>query len=295
MPLTAVDTIAQPVDPAVTEQADSAAAALADSLAQAGRPTFGPVPYGRSAEAQAPTSPYDQAVYITRPPAWMQGIGSEQRMENPADNAGVLSLVVGILVLIGLNAGHVRRLFRSLPQKLWSVRKRDNAFDENTSNETRTLGLLILQLCIFEGVLLYIWLGQPARGHIFACVAALAGVTLVFYLFELAAVRVVGFTFTDAANSLSWRRGLNASSALLGFALALPALIALFYPALATPMLFTAFTLYILSRILFVLKGFRIFYTNFPSLLYFILYLCTLEIIPVIAVYISATEICKSL
>ncbi|MDE6061420.1 MAG: DUF4271 domain-containing protein, partial [Duncaniella sp.] len=37
---------------------------------------------------------------------------------------------------------------------------------------------------------------------------------------------------------------------------------------------------YVLVRLIFIFKGFRLFYDNFGSLLYFILYLCTLEIVP---------------
>ncbi|MDE6853726.1 MAG: DUF4271 domain-containing protein, partial [Muribaculaceae bacterium] len=44
-----------------------------------------------------------------------------------------------------------------------------------------------------------------------------------------------------------------------------------------------------ISRLLFIIKGLRIFYTGIGSLLYFILYLCTLEIIPGCAVYVLST------
>ncbi|MDE6169760.1 MAG: DUF4271 domain-containing protein, partial [Duncaniella sp.] len=46
-----------------------------------------------------------------------------------------------------------------------------------------------------------------------------------------------------------------------------------------------AVVFYFLTRILFICKGFRLFYDNFGSLLYFILYLCTLEIVPLVLIY----------
>ncbi len=285
MPTESTDSISVTTDSLAT---DSVAA-------ESGSPSVAPVPWGRCAEIQAPTSPTDKALYTTRQPGWMEGVDVPTRAYNPADNAGVLSLLLALFVLIGFNMGHVRRLFRSLPQKLWSVRPRGNAFDENTTNETRTLALLVMLLCCFEGVLLYLWLGKPPEGHIFATVGLLSALMGAYYLFELAACWTVGYVFSDQARSRSWRRGLNASSAMLGLSLAVPALVGLFYPACTRAMLTVAASLFILSRIAFIAKGFRIFYTNFPSLLYFILYLCTLEIIPVIGLYISATEICKSL
>lgn len=40
--------------------------------------------------------------------------------------------------------------------------------------------------------------------------------------------------------------------------------------------------MYLMVRVMFIYKGFRIFYINSFSLVYFILYLCTLEIAPVL-------------
>ncbi|MDE6240375.1 MAG: DUF4271 domain-containing protein, partial [Muribaculaceae bacterium] len=42
---------------------------------------------------------------------------------------------------------------------------------------------------------------------------------------------------------------------------------------------------YLLFRLVFISNGFSIFYRNIFSLVYFILYLCTLEIIPLIYVF----------
>lgn len=48
---------------------------------------------------------------------------------------------------------------------------------------------------------------------------------------------------------------------------------------------------YIAARVTFIAKGFRLFYDNFLSLLYFILYFCTLEIAPVAALYLISINI----
>ena len=126
-------------------------------------------------------------------------------------------------------------------------------------------------------------------------VAALAGLAGAFYLFQLGHVSP-----WDMCSPIVWVPGcggvgLNASQMLLGVVLTVPTLVALFYPGVSGVMLAIAAGLYILSRICYISKGFRIFYNNFPSLLYFILYLCTLEIIPVITILILAREICVNL
>ena len=113
------------------------------------------------------------------------------------------------------------------------------------------------------------------------------------YLFQLLMCMLIGYVFTDKAEAVQWRRGQNAVSVLLGMALLLPTLAALFYPSVTAAMLILAAVLYIISRIIYIIKGFRIFYINFPSLLYFILYLCSVEIVPLVAAYSIAMEICR--
>lgn len=254
------------------------------------------MPLFRSHEPDAPTSPLDQALYTTREPGWMSGIRGEERPVTPGSDTGVLAMVVMLLVLVGLNMRHVRRLLRTVTQDLWSVRRRANAFDDHTAKESRTILILLLQLCCFEGILLYLWAGAPAeavRARVFPPVGALAALAGAYFIFQLIACQIIGYTFTDRVAAAQWRRGLNASSVLLGLSLTLPTLVSLFYPAVTGAMLVMAAGFFVLSRIAYIAKGFRIFYNNFPSLLYFILYLCSLEIIPLIIVYLSTMEICK--
>ena len=50
-------------------------------------------------------------------------------------------------------------------------------------------------------------------------------------------------------------------------------------------MVATGSVLYLVVRLIFICKGFRLFYDNLLSSVYFILYLCTLEIAPLILLY----------
>lgn len=256
-------------------------------------------PWNSCNPSQAPLTPAERSLYVSRPPAWQQGMAGTERVLEPGADSGVVAMLLFAVVLIGLNMRHVRRFLTTVPHDLLSVRRRANAFDEHTAAETRVVILLLLQLVILEGILLFCWLGQPlTKGAVMpadslsAAVGAMAGVAATLYIFQLAACRTVGYVFTDSVAAGLWCRGLNASQSVLSLALLAPALVALFYPALSAYMLILAAALYCLSRICYIIKGFRIFYTDFPSLLYFILYLCTLEIIPVIFICAMAREIC---
>lgn len=253
-------------------------------------------PFNTATEADAPASAADRELYSSQAPAWTHGHAGQPRPLTPATDSGILAILVALLVLVGLNMRHVRRIFSSLPQDLLSVRRRNNAFDEHTANETRVIALLLLGTAVMEGLLLFLWLGRigplTTAATVFSTITALIALMVAFYLFQLAACATVGFTFTDRLSASLWRRGLNASTAILGIALTAPAMVALFYPAFRSDMLLAGAALYVLSRLCYIYKGFRIFYDKIPSLLYFILYLCTLEIVPVIAACLLASEIC---
>lgn len=254
--------------------------------------------FNTCSELEAPTSEADRSAYSSVAPSWTRGHQGEQRPVSPASDSGILAILMAVFVLISLNMRHVRRIFASLPQDLLSLRRRNNAFDEHTANESRVVALMLVGTCVIQGLLMFLWLGRSGANttplSVFLTVMALIALMGAFYLFQFSACAVVGYTFTDSLNTGLWRRGLNASTAILGIALTVPALVALFYPALTHSMLIIAALLYVLSRLLYIYKGFRIFFTNFLSLFYFILYLCTLEIIPVITLCLLASEICEN-
>lgn len=256
-------------------------------------------PFSHSFEWEAPSSVADRELYVSHPPAWQSGVEGEVRPVSPGADTGILAIVVAVIVLIGLNMRHVKHLFKGLPQDLLSMRRRASIFDEHTANETRVVMLQLMQLWVYEGILLFMWQWRPVEGvssqRVLAMVGAMIGVAAVFYLFQLLSCVTLGYVFTDKVGAAQWRRGLNASQILLGWTIMIPALVALFYPGITGAMLVAAGVLYVVWRVCYICKGFRIFYENLGSLLYFILYLCTLEIIPVIVVCLLASKVCTKL
>lgn len=111
------------------------------------------------------------------------------------------------------------------------------------------------------------------------------------YDFQLTACNVVGYAFTTDSGRRQWNKGFIASQALLGIVLTPVAAAALFFPEDSTMVFVVAAAAYIAARVTFIAKGFRLFYDNFLSLLYFILYFCTLEIAPVAALYLISINI----
>jgi hypothetical protein len=179
---------------------------------------------------------------------------------------------------------------------MWSPRRRSTMFDEHTVNEARIMLVLVIQVCVCEAIIMlgYIYMKSvsipPDKVVVIAIGLIIA--TLAYYLVQLLAYKVIGYVFADKEMTEQLVNGFNSSQTLLGFLLLFPAMLLLFYPAVTEIMAVIGVIFYVLARFIFIYKGFRIFYSDFSSLLYFILYLCTVEVIPVILLIRGIFSLC---
>lgn len=214
----------------------------------------------------------------------------------PGYDSGVLTLILASFLVVAFSFRSGSRLWKTFFADLLSVRRRANAFDERTADEDWIITAMLMQTCIYEGIFLFLlmpWSAAAGSIGVFPVVGLMVALCAGFYLFQLAAYHIVGYTFLDETGRAVWVRGFNASQSMLGFALIVPVLGALFNPDDSRWLLTVCVVLFVVARLLFIFKGFRIFYRGISSLLYFILYLCTLEIIPVLMVYLSAVSLCE--
>lgn len=240
-------------------------------------------------ESEAPTSAEDQMMYKPLSYAgYVTGMPPIERPILPGYDSGVLCLVIGMMLLVAFSFKHWTRFFKIFTQDLVSVRRRVNAFDDRTMNETRILIALIIQLCICQGILLFTVMdsnSSTVQISIFSTICILSALSSVYYLFQLAGYIIIGNVFTDKIGASQWLKGFNASQALLSLALLIPAMVVLFYPNASVSMIFVSIIFYIASRLMFVIKSFRIFYQGLGSLIYFVLYLLAIEIVPIAIIY----------
>ncbi len=231
-------------------------------------------------------------------PPFMSGNEPQSRTNHPGHDSGIIIILSITFLLVAFNYSSYRRLLSTYSQSLWNVRRRANAFDDHTTNERSLIAILIFQLCVYVGILLSAKISTiiPINpDKILITTYSMMGVYGLYYLFQLTSYSIVGWVFSDDGGLSQWIKGFNASHIFLGFALIIPTLISIFYPTTTEVMLTIAIILYVIVRLMFIFKGFRIFYNNLYSLFYFILYLCTLEIIPIFFVYGIAQKIFDSL
>ncbi len=85
-----------------------------------------------------------------------------------------------------------------------------------------------------------------------ACAIYVAGITAAYW--------VVGNVFTDSRRAVLWIKGAAASTAIGGVLILPPAFLVLCYPAWTpTLLIIAASVFFVLCKILFICKGFRIF------------------------------------
>lgn len=219
---------------------------------------------------------------------------AEPRPFSLQPDSWLLAGLLLLMTLIAAGARTFRHIFGSLDTDLLGVRRRANAFESHTSAESRTLLLMVLTGCCCQAILLGYFFRPDSVSNILLLLS-LTGVTVSLYLFQIIAYNILGYTFTDKVNKSQLIKGLNLSQGLTALLLLIPTFILLFYHSLASAMIVLSCCLYVLGRIAFICKGFRIFYNGLSSLVYFILYLCALEIIPVIIVGAAAGYLCSLL
>jgi hypothetical protein len=218
-------------------------------------------------------------------------------MEGSEASWVILALML-LFMAVCLKAGKSAKYFQILARDLTDTRRRNNVFDD-TVRETTFLFILNILSLISGGVLLFFGVGgrdfllqgRDLTLGILLCV----GVVLLYGGVMWCLYWVSGMVFSDKASTRIWVRGYAAAQALLGMLLFPLSLIVMFYPLFCQQLMIVALSLFGISKIVFIWKGFRIFSHQPSSLMLFLYYLCTVELIPLIIVYISARFLCLAL
>lgn len=214
----------------------------------------------------------------------------------PGYDSGILALIVITFLLVAIGFRTAMRLWGGFFSDMVQNRERENAFTEHTSGENWITLAMLVQTFVYEGLLVFCVVYPVADPSLtyFQLAAILIGLCAALFMAQRVAYSTVGYAFASLGMTRSWLRSFSATQTMLGFALMVPTLGALFYPAISTTLVWCGLGLYGVSRILFCIKGFRIFYTGIGSIFYFFLYLCALEVLPLIlfaGVAVSASNI----
>lgn len=232
------------------------------------------------------------------------------------DGFGLSWILTGLILLFAIvairfskNSKYVGAILRDATE----VRERRNAFDDTVS-ETSFLIIVNLLWAVCAGIILSrlilidpgsigeLWsaslpdIADAAQLRINTLTSVICvGMMILYVALMSGAYALVGNVFYDGRHADMWLRGFlaaNGLGVLLFFALALAALC---YPQNSGMIVGIAILGFILAKIMFIIKGYRIFSAQISSWVLFLYYLCNLEIVPPVILYVASRWICRIL
>ncbi len=237
------------------------------------------IDFARYADSLALANPPEPVVL---PPAYTNGILPEHVFEGVGDSTIIVGILVLIAMLLMLWTKGVRRTLKTYRGELWSLRRRPNVFDAETGVSVPVAVVLALGFMVFAATDIYLGLNRNSP-LVLNDYFIILGLIAAYYMFKLVGYAMVGYAFAVPPGARQWLTGFNAAMAYTGLALILPTFAAMYIPEVTRWILPYCIGAWLIGQIIFICKGFRIFYRNFGSIFYFFLYLCTLEIIPLFA------------
>ena len=234
----------------------------------------------------------------------LDGVQTEKHETDSSGLSWLLLLLLSVFVVISLRFRKNTRFFVAMINELTEVRERPNTFDD-TVREVSFLLMLNFMWCLSAGILLldcveYFGLKLPVVPGVlqsfpvapaFVCV----GIAVAYTLFMVAAYFVVGSVFSDMRHTETWIKGFLSAQGLDSLVLFPLSLLSLTLPGLNGLWLLVAGLAFGVTKIMFIYKGFRIFFNETASWVIFLYYLCSLEIIPLILSGVAAFHFCSLL
>ena len=217
-----------------------------------------------------------------------EGLPGRERTGNaPLHDDTFFALLLAGLVVFLLFIRHRKRILS------WqSDGKTEHYRDSNRSKHLLGINahlrnLFLAYTFLVEGALGAIALfvvGQPLplSGGYAVNTLLLALPAALYFLLQQGIFVLLAAIFSSDARGREWCDTHFIINLLLGIGLFPFAFVATYLPEAAQTCLICAIILYLLTRILFIIKGVKLFLRDFRYLLYFILYLCALEIAPLL-------------
>ena len=220
--------------------------------------------------------------------SWTCGLEPAVRHSAEANRSGLLAAIAFFCLVMVFNFKHLRRVCGHYMEALTRPRTgRTNLFDEHPASETRLTLLLMAQFAVCAGILLCEGLvhanSLPSATNL--SMTAVVALVVGYVVLQAVVYSITGYTFGGREVMRRWMASFSAVHSLMGVVAIVPMALAVFYPQAVGGVCTASAVLYVLGRIVFIFRGFKIFYDKILSCFYFILYLCTLEIIPLFLVY----------
>jgi len=195
----------------------------------------------------------------------------------------LLALFFLLVICIRLYPSFIYEDIRSI----FRVKERSSIFSNPEASDLRLRFLyLFFSYCVIS-LYVYFVLFQPDSGDFsFGCYPLFLGATIGFFLVKYLFVRLLNYVFFDTNKGKIAIESYNNILILFGILL-FPLLILNIYspPLVAQIAQIASLVLCLAAAVLAVFKLFQIFYSKLFDFFYILLYLCTLEILPILVLF----------
>jgi len=211
-------------------------------------------------------------------------------LKSAEHNWGFILFFICFLVIVGV-IGNRNLFFLSLFNRLYRSKDRNSMFYETVTNETLNKLFLCLQAILLSSIIIYCYavhehfLSIMSITEMFIFIGKISLILIIFLLYKFLTYSIAGAIFFKKEAVIQWNDDFFSLISLNGIFLFLPALI-IFYVESAYIFCIYFIIFYLILNLFFVFfKIYTLFFHRKQHLLYFILYLCTQEIIPLYLVY----------
>lgn len=212
------------------------------------------------------------------------GLDPILRPELPGSDSAILTVILAVAVVNAFMFPVMLRLWREFFKNLGRGRRQEPV-NEHTVGERWVMVSALVLTVLAEALALFCARSDNPPSEAFAALMGTLVLVLIFHVVQTCGYLLMGYAFAPKGGTRNWLRSFVLSQSLMGYLMIVPALGALFYPTAASGFLIACGVIFVACRILFYINGFIIFYTSPASIFYFFLYLCTLEIVPLPAVW----------
>lgn len=215
-----------------------------------------------------------------------------------ADNPWIISILILAFAFFAISYHRGAKYLQHTLESLFKINYRGNMFDEITINENQLKTSLLLITFITEGIAIYCMWTDTAHANNYLMLFSVAlciATSFLYYLLQRLVYNILGNTFSDKQKAGMFDKNFITVKQLTGLFLAPIVLLMIFVPDMLQIGGIICFIIYILSRLIIIYKGIRIFSLPTFGLLYLILYLCALEITPLFLIKSGVAEMYKFL
>ena len=189
-----------------------------------------------------------------------------------------------LLILLILIERQQRSFILYTFSNVFSIKERDSIFSPVTQNSFSQIVLFLYKVCCFSLAIYYIIFNS----EIFSIIdfIKIIFIVLSFFAIKYILIRYISFVFMNNTTFTIIYYHYNQLVNFFSIILYPILLICLFTPQICRIVFTDIFILFVVFYfILWLIKAFRLFFTNLLAFLYILLYFCTLEILPLYTLF----------